>query len=85
MAEELRLAELIQYLGEELVRAQQVAHDAPSPQSGFGLELKECSIEVGIVWQDATGSGLDFKVVTLDKEHSKSNTQTLCVTLKPTE
>lgn len=81
---EVRLADLIQELGRQLVEAQQRARES-DPSSGLSLELKECSVELAVTWERAAGGGLDLKVVKLDREHTRADTQTLTVTLVPVD
>ena len=73
------LADLIAVLGSELREAEQRA-----AQSGARtLQLKECSVQMGIQW-DKRGSGeIDIWVVKLGGDVTKQNTELITITMEP--
>lgn len=75
------LADLIAVLGAELREAERRA-------AQFGarnLQLKECSVQMGIQW-DKKGSGeIDVWVVKLGGELNKQNTELITITMEPFE
>ncbi len=74
------IADVIGQLGDEIREAMR-RHQARGETDL--LDLKECSIELGLTW-DKKGSGeIDFKIFKLGGEVDKSNTETITITLQP--
>jgi hypothetical protein len=74
----LPLAELIRALSKELREAERTAsRDDPI------LQLKDCSIELGITWERSAEGGLTFYVFKLGGQANKGNSQTITVNLQP--
>lgn len=77
--ERFPLADLIAVLGSEL-------HEAESRAAKSGarnLQLKECSVQMGIQW-DKRGSGeIDIWVVKLGGDLTKQNTELITITMEP--
>ncbi len=77
--ERFPLADLIARLGSELREAERRAAEA----GARNLQLKECSVQMGIQW-DKKGSGeIDIWVVKLGGELTKENTELITITMQP--
>jgi Trypsin-co-occurring domain 2 len=73
------LADLIAVLGSELREAERRAAESGART----LQLKECSVQMGIQW-DKRGSGeIDIWVVKLGGELTKQNTELITITMEP--
>jgi Trypsin-co-occurring domain 2 len=73
----LPLVEIIRALSRELREAERKASDDPI------LQLKDCSIELGITWERSAEGGLQFYVFKLGGHANKANSQTITVNLSP--
>jgi hypothetical protein len=82
MAEKAKfpLVKLIRALGDQLREAQRQAAEDDQPDL---LRLKECTVELGIEWEKTGEGGLEFWVVKLGAGVTKTDTQTLSVTMEP--
>jgi Trypsin-co-occurring domain 2 len=78
--EKFPLVQLIGALGEQLREAQREAKEDDKPDL---LKLKECTIELGITWEKKGEAGLEFWVVKLGGGLTKTDTQTISVTMEP--
>ena len=73
------LADLVAVLGSELREAERRAAESGART----LQLKECSVQMGIQW-DKKGSGeIDIWVIKLGGEVTKANTELITITLEP--
>ena len=78
----LRLKDVLVQLGEEIREAQwEAAHDGKEDL----LRIKECQVELAVTWEVKGSGGVEFWVVKLGGELNRSNTQTITITLEPTE
>jgi len=77
--ERFPLADLIARLGSELREAERRAAET----GARNIQLKECSVQMGIQW-DKKGSGeIDIWVVELGGELTKENTELITITMEP--
>jgi hypothetical protein len=73
------LADLIAVLGSELREAERRA-----AQSGArSLQLKECSVQMGIQWEKKGSGEIDVWVVKLGGDLTKQNTELITITMEP--
>jgi len=79
--ERFPLADLIAVLGSELREAERRA-----AQSGArNLQLKECSVQMGIQWEKKGTGEIDVWVVKLGGDLTKQNTELITITMEPFE
>src|SRR5262245_58125676 len=71
------LVEIIRALGEELREAERTAPD------DHIVDLKDCSVQLGITWERSTEGKLSFYVFKLGADTSRANSQTITVNLSP--
>ena len=73
------MADLIAVLGSELHEAERRA-----AQSGArNLQLKECSVQMGIQWEKKGSGEIDVWVVKLGGDLTKQNTELITITMEP--
>jgi hypothetical protein len=76
----LRLRDVLEQLGDEIREAQAVALKDGKPDL---MKIKDCSVELGLTWEAKGTAGVEFWVFKLGGEASRSNTQTITLTLEP--
>ena len=73
------LADLIAVLGSQLREAERRA-----AQSGArNLQLRECSVQMGIQWEKKGSGEIDVWVVKLGGDLTKQNTELITITMEP--
>ena len=78
----LRLAYLLEQLADELRAAKNAAKRDGKEDI---LQVKECSLELGMTWEVTANAGVKFWVFEIGGDASKSNTQTITIALEPVE
>jgi NTP-dependent ternary system trypsin peptidase co-occuring protein len=79
--EGIRLRDILEQLGDELREAEAATLKAKKPAV---IKVKECSVELGLTWEAKGDGGVEFWVFKLGAEVSRSESQTITVTLEPT-
>jgi hypothetical protein len=84
-ADKLPLVEIIQALSRELREAERIAREKIATASNDApvLQLRDCSIELGITWELEADAGVSFYVFKLGGHANKSNTQTITLNMVP--
>jgi hypothetical protein len=75
------LADLIAVLGSELREAERRA----ARSGARNLQLKECSVQMGIQWEKRGSGEIDVWVVKLGGDLTKQNTELITITMEPFE
>ena len=73
------LADLIAVLGSELREAERRA----AKSGASNLQLKECSVQMGIQWEKKGSGEIDVWVVKLGGDLTKQNTELITITMEP--
>jgi len=77
--ERFPLADLIVVLGSELREAERRA----ARSGARNLQLKECSVQMGIQWEKKGSGEIDVWVVKLGGDLTKQNTELITITMEP--
>ena len=77
--ERFPLADLIARLGSELREAERRA----ARSGARNLQLKECSVQMGIQWEKKGSGEIDIWVIKLGGDITKENTELITITMEP--
>ena len=78
--EEFPLVDIVENLSDQLRDAQERA--AESEKESI-LALAECRVELALTWERRKEGGIDFRVVKLGAEGTRSRVQTISLTMVP--
>jgi hypothetical protein len=77
------LPDVLEALGNEIAETQRRAAEKAATGAPGVLQVKECSVQLGVTWQIGGNGKVDFKVLQLGGSVDKANTETITVTLLP--